>query len=211
MLSPSAGGYDFAADPDQPVGCAPLFWLPELSPDAIQLQHAIADPDDNAALPVDLRTLSDLDLRAAVDGTWHGLWRNTDAAHQFWMVTSPDTVQTNYVVILPLDALFELRSEAVLRFWRALAGRHSGEPMHRLPPQTRNRHILILRAIDGRSDGASYRQIAEALLGFHGGKAEWETDPRKNQTRRLVADGLHYMHGGYRDLLRYPVRLPRRR
>lgn len=210
MLSPSAGGYDFAADPDQPADRAPAFWLPELLPDAFQLQAASPDSDDLAAMPIDLSNLPGLDMRA-VDGAWHGHWRFADAAHQFWMVDAPAAVMASYLVVLPLDELFELRSEAVLRFWRALAGRPVGERPRELPPQTRNRHILILRALDGRSDGASYRQIGEALLGFHGDKADWEADPRKNQTRRLVADGLHYMNGGYRDLLHYPIRLPRHR
>lgn len=188
-----------------------MFWLPTLLPDAFQLQAATTDRDDHAAMLIDLMNLSGLDMRAAVDGTWHGCWRIADAAHQFWMVDAPATVMASYLAVLPLDALFELRSEAVLRFWRTLTGRPVGERPHDLPPQTRNRHILILRSLDGRSDGASYRQIAEALLGFQGDKADWEADPRKNQTRRLVADGLHYMHGGYRDLLHYPIRLPRHR
>ena len=57
----------------------------------------------------------------------------------------------------------------------------------------------------------SYRGIAEALLGFGGDKTDWDSDPRKNKTRRLVAAGLHMMRGGYRDLLNYPVKLRRRR
>ncbi|GBR23271.1 hypothetical protein AA0616_2480 [Komagataeibacter nataicola NRIC 0616] len=64
-----------------------------------------------------------------------------------------------------------------------------------------------MRALDGRADGASYRKLAEALLGFRGRKTDWESDPRKNQVRRLVADGRYYVRGGYRDLLRYPIRL----
>lgn len=146
-------------------------------------------------------------MRADMDGTWHALWRLADAAHQFWLTDAPAVFATSYFVMLPLDALTELRAEAILRFWRALAGRSPGPRHFDLPPQTRSRHILILRALDGRSDGASYRKIAETLLGFHGTKADWEIDPRKNQARRLVADGLRYEHGGYRDLLRYPVRL----
>ena len=56
----------------------------------------------------------------------------------------------------------------------------------------------------------SYRTIAEALLGFHGTKTDWEGDPRKNKARRLVASGQRMMRGGYRTLLHYPIKLPRR-
>lgn len=188
-----------------------MFWLPALLPDAFEIQPVTAAAGDPAAMPIDLVRLPDVDLRAAENGTQHGLWRRGDAAHQFWMTDATVGGATSCVVLLPLDGFTELRALAILRFWRALVGRPPGEYAHVLPPQTRNRHVLILRALDGHSDGASYRQIAETLLGFRGTKADWEADPRKNQTRRLVADGKHYMRGGYRDLLHYPLRLLRRR
>jgi hypothetical protein len=71
---------------------------------------------------------------------------------------------------------------------------------------------LILRALDAKLAGASYRVIAEALFGFRGRpKNDWEVSPLKNKVRRLVADGLFYMRGGYRKLLHYPVRARHRR
>lgn len=145
-------------------------------------------------------------------GAWFGHWRAFDHEHRFWLDGVPPDHPAAYAVVLPLDALFELRAEAVQRFWRAINGRPSG-PWHRpLPQQTRDRHVLILRALDGHRAGASYRTIAEALLGFHGRtKADWEHSELKNRTRRLVADGLRYMRGDYRSLLHYPLRLPRRR
>ncbi|MFG1465374.1 DUF2285 domain-containing protein [Xanthobacter sp. DSM 24535] len=142
----------------------------------------------NEGYAADLAEFPGLDLRSAADDAWHG--------------------HGTFCVVLPLDMLLELRIAAPLRFWRALGRRRPGDWRTDFPPQTRGHHVLTLRALDGKLDSASYRQIAEALLGFHGRKADWETDPRKNQIRRLVADGLHYMRGGYRDLLRYPVRLP---
>jgi hypothetical protein len=185
--------------------------MPSLLPDAFELHPLPGGAGDPASIPISLPTLPELDARAAEDGTWHGLWRSAEADHQFWLADPPPGTKTAYVVILPLDTLLEHRAEAVLRFWRALTGRAIGKHHHALPVQTRDRHILILRALDGRTDGASYRKIAETLLGFHGNKADWESDPRKNQARRLVADGRHYVRGGYRELLHYPVRLPRRR
>lgn len=171
----------------------------------------MAASEDTVAIPIDLARLPHITVRATADDERHSRWQVGDAVHQFWIADSNISVATSYVVLLPLDAFTELRALAILRFWRALVGRPPGEYAHVLPPQTRNRHVLILRALDGRSDGASYRQIAETLFGFHGSKADWESDPRKNLTRRLVADGNHYMRGGYRDLLHHPLRLPRRR
>ena len=76
-----------------------------------------------------------------------------------------------------------------------------------MPAQLRELHILTLRALDARHCGESYRSIAEVLLGFCGDKTDWESDPRKNKARRLVAYGQRMMRGGYRTLLHYPIKL----
>uniref|UniRef100_UPI001CE0C070 DUF2285 domain-containing protein n=1 Tax=Novacetimonas hansenii TaxID=436 RepID=UPI001CE0C070 len=171
------------------------------------MREALADADNPVAMPINLAELPDLVVRQDDGEAWHGFWRSGVSSHQFWLPTRPVDGPATYVVILPLDKLLELRAEAVLRLWRALVGRSEGRWAHDFPQQTRDRHILMLRAFDGRAAGASYRKLAEALLGFCGRKADWESDPRKNQVRRLVADGRYYVRGGYRDLLRYPIRL----
>jgi hypothetical protein len=94
-----------------------------------------------------------------------------------------------YTLTLPFDGLFELRAHAARRLWRALNGRSPGRPFRAMPDQLRDLHILTLRALDARQRGESYRTIAEALLGFRGTKTDWESDPRKNKARRLVASG----------------------
>jgi len=163
-------------------------------------------------MPIVLPGLAGLTARSADDDAWDGLWRGADGEHRFWLTDAPPVGPTSFVVILPLDTLFELRANAALRFWLALDGRPPGDRQHDLPPQTRDRHVLVLRALDAKLAGASYRVIAEALLGFRGrSKNDWEVSPLKNRARRLVADGLAYMRGGYRELLRYPVRVRRRR
>ncbi|WP_166647791.1 DUF2285 domain-containing protein [Aquamicrobium defluvii] len=62
------------------------------------------------------------------------------------------------------------------------------------------------RRAAARLRGESYRTIADILLGFSGTKEDWEIDPRKNQSRRLVASGIKMMRGGYRFLLHYPIK-----
>nr|WP_248845945.1 DUF2285 domain-containing protein [Acetobacter senegalensis] len=207
---PNDGVCDFPVDPAQPAGHTPVFWIPELSPDVIELREALANADDPAVMPINLAELSDLVARLDDGDAWHGFWPSRASAHQFWLPTSPANGRATYVVILPLDKLLELRAEAVLRLWRALVGRPEGRWAHDFPQQTRDRHILMLRALDGRAAGASYRKLAEVLLGFGGRKGDWENDPRKNQVRRLVVDGRYYVRGGYRELLRYPIRLSER-
>ncbi|WP_366926933.1 DNA -binding domain-containing protein [Pseudogemmobacter hezensis] len=49
-------------------------------------------------------------------------------------------------------------------------------------------------------------RAAEVLLGFRGTKEGFENDPRKNKARRLVTHGIKMIRGGYRLLLRYPIK-----
>ena len=192
----------------QPADRESVFWVPSLQPEAVLLSAASSE-GGSAAAPVDLTHLPGLDLRRADDG-WHGVWRAGGIDHQFWLVEEPSDTAAAYTLALPFDALFELRAHAARRLRRALNGRSPGRPFRAMPDQLRQLHILTLRALDARQCGESYRTIAEALLGFRGTKTDWESDPRKNKARRLVASGQRMMRGGYRTLLHYPIKLPRR-
>jgi Uncharacterized conserved protein (DUF2285) len=110
-------------------------------------------------------------------------------------------------VILPLDKLFEIRVMAALRLWRGLTGRSPGRDPAMLPVARRDRLLLALRALDGRLDRASYRDIAVALFGI-GRVPErgWKTHDLRDRTVRLVRLGHALMQGGYRRLLLYPFR-----
>src|SRR6202011_5544319 len=68
-------------------------------------------------------------------------------------------------VLLPLDQLFEIRATAAIRLWRGLSGRNPGPNPAALSKARRDRLILALRALDGRLEDASYREIARALFG----------------------------------------------
>jgi len=185
-----------------------VFWIPSLQPQAILLSPAPqADRDEGAAIT--LAQLAGLDLRQADDG-WHGIWQADGVVHQFWLPDAVPDTAVFYVVHLPLDAFLELRAHAARRLWRALNGRGPGPDFRKMPAQLRRFHMLSLRALDARQHGESHRTIAEVLLGFRGTKEDWEVDPRKNQARRLVANGLRMMKGGYRLLLHYPIKLTRR-
>jgi hypothetical protein len=110
-------------------------------------------------------------------------------------------------VLLPLDQFFEIRANAAVRLWRGLTGRNPGPNPAMLPPARRDRLILALRALDGRQDHASYREIADALFGL-GAVPErgWKTHDLRGRTIRLVRFGIGMMKGGYRHLLLHPYR-----
>jgi hypothetical protein len=110
--------------------------------------------------------------------------------------------------VLPFDPLFPIRVAAALRIWRALSGNNPGADPQALPTPRRTRLVLALRALDGRLDGTSYRQIADALFGPLplGGDADWNSHDQRDRTIRLVRLGRELMRGGYRRLLLYPYR-----
>ncbi|WP_353050231.1 DUF2285 domain-containing protein [Aureimonas altamirensis] len=200
----SAGVCDFPHDPDAPSDSQPLFWSPRLQPQAVILSPVENETDETEPV-ISLARLDGLDLRHAADG-WHGIWQANGVAHQFWLPNATPDTTTLYVARVPLDAFIDLRSHAARRFLRSVEGRSPGPPFGKLPGQLRQWHILSLRALDAKLRGESYRTIAEVLLGFRGTKEDFESDPRKNKARRLVAHGLQMMHGGYRLLLHYPIK-----
>jgi len=76
---------------------------------------------------------------------------------------------------------------------------------HLLLPATPNgdRLRFVVRALDGRLAGASYREIAVGLFGAARVRSNWsdDDDHLKNRTRRAVQRGKMLTAGGYRYLL----------
>ncbi len=102
-----------------------------------------------------------------------------------------------------MDSSLELRAQAAQSLWRALSGRSPCPPLSELPSQRRQRFALVLRALDGRNEGKTYRAIAEGLFGNKRiPERAWKTHDLRNRTIRLVQRGLALMRGGYRELLR---------
>ena len=200
----TAGVCDFPHDPNARPDLNPPFWSPCSNPQAI-----ILSPVENVCLETErliaLAGLDGLILRRAPDG-WHAIWRVGGMEHQFWLPRGAIDAAAFYAAILPMDEFMELRAHAARRLWRCLTGRSPGPDTRTMPAQLRNWHLLSLRALDARLHGESYRAVAEVLLGFRGNKEDFETDPRKNKARRLVAHGIRMMRGGYRLLLHYPVK-----
>lgn len=61
----------------------------------------------------------------------------------------------------------------------------------------------MLQAVDGRHEGASYREIAEVIFGAaRVADVPWKTSALRDATVDLVKDGLALIAGGYRSLLR---------
>jgi hypothetical protein len=141
------------------------------------------------------------EIRQASDG-WHVLLRIRDVEHRLWL-KEPPAAGAAYAAELVLDRDFEICAHAALRFWLALNDRPTGRAFHELSPQRRQRLALVLRALDGRLEGHSYRTIAGGLFGAKRiPERAWKSDEQRNRTIRLVQTGFALMRGGYRALLR---------
>ena len=104
--------------------------------------------------------------------------------------------------LIPLDATLPDRLAALSRLWRGLA-RSAVGPIDPVTPQRRARIKAMLRALDGRIDGAAYRDIAIALYGeARVAAAPWKSSALRDATLRLVRDGRAMVGGGYQALLR---------
>ncbi|TIT03297.1 DUF2285 domain-containing protein [Mesorhizobium sp.] len=134
------------------------------------------------------------------------LWPASMSTHRLIAETREESPSIN-AIVLPLDGAFETRLDAARRFRRALSGRSLGSRFGALPDQTKIRHILNLRAHDGRRTGATYRQIAEVLLSREPiAPRDWRDHHLRHKIRAILGRADRLVAGGYRDLLFYPHR-----
>jgi hypothetical protein len=192
-----AGGCAFAIDPSLAATNANVFWTPDVDPGTV---IATAVP---LAPAIESIIAPDLDASTARSGAGglsivHG--RGTNAVRLF--LTANASPAAPLVALVPLGADGLDRIEAVSRLWRAINGRKV-PPDPRLTTQQRRRLRRMLQAIDGHTEGATYREIAETLFGpARIAEASWKTSALRDVTIDLVKDGLVLIAGGYRKLLR---------
>ena len=171
-----------------------MFWSPIVAIDVLTLAAA----PDGFAGPTRAALPQALDDRLAPEGE-HVLL--ADLAAQLWLFDKP-AAGSPLSLMLPLDEAFLARLDTALAFWRLMRGERA--TTRALTPQRRARLILGLRALDGRAEGASYREIAVALFGAAHvpDSRAWKTHDLRSRTLRLVAGATALMRGGYRSLLR---------
>ncbi|MCX8999428.1 DUF2285 domain-containing protein [Rhizobiaceae bacterium BDR2-2] len=105
------------------------------------------------------------------------------------------------MVILDAHALD--RIDALVRFWRAWHGRAVPDDP-RMTKQQRLRFRQMIQASDGRSHGASYREIATVIYGAERIRSEpWKTSALREVVIRLVRGGNRLIDGGYLQLLHH--------
>jgi len=145
------------------------------------------------------------EFRRVPDG-WHAILPLGGAIHRVCLPSIPDSGSL-FAVELRLDGNFDIRLRAAHRFLLAIEGRRLGTPPLALPRERRRHFILTIRALDAWLQGNSYREIAEGLFGKEQvmGRS-WRAHDLRSRIIRLVQKGLAMMRGGYRALLRPPLR-----
>lgn len=120
------------------------------------------------------------------------------------ILLSPDAnPDAPLVAMIPLDAEMLSRIEALTRFWRKLNGRVP-PPDTRVTVQQRRRLRLMIQATDGKMNGATYREIANAIYGeARVANDPWKTSPLRDSVIGLVKGGAAMIAGGYLNLLRH--------
>ena len=150
-------------------------------------------------------TLADLSplLGTERSGERHCVVNDADGPHRLWLQGVGTAMPM--AALVPLDETVLLRLAGLLRFKRRLDGHPAGALPRawRITARLRKRLLDMIRALDGRLEGASYREIALALYGSDAvARYPWKTSSIRGQTIRLVADAGATMNGGYRKLLR---------
>lgn len=104
--------------------------------------------------------------------------------------------------LIPLDESCPDRIVALARLSQVLRDRPPTTDT-RLTAQRRRRLRRMLQAVDGHMDGATYRDIADAIYGTSRVSADpWKTSALRDNVIALVRDGRALISGGYRALLR---------
>ena len=199
--SRGAGGYPFATAPDDLSD--PVVWRPELT--AVTVILDAAPEGFETASPVDPHALGALlaDL-AGIEGR-HVIVADAAGEHRLWL-RDPQAGRP-LAAVIPLDKDFLTRIASLLRFQRRLLGRAAG-PRPRGWPLTAYRLArldLMLRALDLRHAGATYRQIAAELGREEAARlpaTEWKISAARSFVVRLVRDATAFANGDYRKLLR---------
>jgi hypothetical protein len=187
-------------DPNLPASSGPTAWRPELLALGVTLVAAADRYSEAHELSVSDVGGARADLRRR-DGR-HILLEDPEGDHRLWL---PNVwIGDRLAGLVVLDDRFALRIAALQRLGRRLAGRSPGPlpKRWRITRRHRWRLTLMLRALDGHLDQASYREIADALFGGEAvARYAWKTSSVRGQTIRLVKDAIRMMKGGYRKLL----------
>lgn len=192
ILSVSPGGdCTFACDPRADFTRSAPIWSAELDPTAIRARAHACQRDTSLRFEVDR-----LKRRVAIsENAEHVLVRMCDASLRLDIIEG--TILAGPAILEPSVAMDKLDSQVA-----GLRKLHSilrGLALPREEDVRLPRLVLALRAIDGRAEGTSLRNLACGIFGAR----EWPGDGEsvKSRARRLVALSEKLQRAGPRGVL----------
>lgn len=197
------GGCDFPARPDLSTLSQDVLWSPLADPAVLTL---VPSPDF-LSLDASFPTLVGLGTHHESPQGSHVIYGN-GIATQLLLLPGGEADRP-VAALIPLDSQTLGRIEALVRFWRGYHRRPVPRDA-RMTIQQRRRLRLMMQATDGRTNGASYRDIATAFYGTaRVGAVPWKTSSLRATVIGLVKGGAAMIGGGYLQLLRHRTRSSR--
>jgi hypothetical protein len=193
-------GATFHVDPASPRDPALVVTRPGLSPDVIMLGHP--PPKAPSSTSLDMAALAPARASLEIGQHRHIILPDRDGDARIWLLAPPDGPLS---ILLPLGPDLGVAIAAAERLRRLIRGLCAGPPAMRLPPVRRAHHLNLLRALDGREQGASRRELAAilidaAVLGYSA--AAWVESNERKRISRWLAEAIELRDGGYLRLLR---------
>lgn len=182
-------GLRFALSAELSAVEAPLFWRAEAAP-----AHVVVL--GRSAVGVTGSELGRMSLARRADG--EGTHLRLDGGVQV-VVPAGVGVGEPLAAESPLDVMLGVRLTGLAALARLLSGRAVAPAP--LSGPGRKRMGQMLRSLDGRAAGASYRDIAEGVLGARVDGGGWKTSNARDVAIRLCRSAARLMGGGYRELL----------
>lgn len=197
------GGCSFAHDPSLSAWPGPALWLPEVSPGTIILDPA--PPGFVSVAPVDPSRLGTL-VADATDGSEREIVV-LDGEQELHIRLRQAESAPRPAVLLPIDAVSELRLQVALRFIRRLRGQRIAllPAALRLTKQQKERLVRLLHAFDIHDAGGGPRDVATEVLASEQARlpsVEWKDSHARRAANRLIHDAVTLVDRGYLKLLR---------
>lgn len=188
-----AWGLRVAADPAASANQMAVHWVPALTSSDLFLS-SLPIPSPSETVHIDTPP----DVRSA-HGAFGVIGTGASELRVSFLETSPAD-DASLCVVIPVDGDLPERIGALQRLWRLLHNKPA--PDLRLSREKRRRLRQMVRASDGRTSGASTREIAWALFGRNRvGDEDWRSSSLRYTTLRLLRDCDELIGGGYRGLL----------
>ena len=192
-------GISFHTDPSAAFDPKLAVARPDLAPTDIVLAPALARI---GAKRLDPKSLGDIRACITIGDFRHYILADQAGDEHLWVSGS---FGRPLAMMMPFGTDPLVRLASAERFCRRLLGMAAGPPRLR-PTHFRRHHLLtLLQVLDGRSAGATRRELAAALIDRDVrdySAADWNDSRERKRISRWIKEAIELRDGGYIRLLR---------